>query len=83
MIIGAKRKEEVIKMKSYGMYENYIAMSSPVRFIAVYKNAVGKWQIWEMINNSAGQPIGAYKTKRETIQKGSEIAEKRCLPFRV
>lgn len=75
MIIGAKRK--------YGMYENYIEMSSPVQFIAVYKNAMGKWQIWEMINSSAGQPIGAYGTKKQTIEEGRKIALECKLPFRM
>lgn len=80
MIIGAKRKEENIKMRRYGMYENYIKMSSLVKFIGVYKS-LGKWQIWEMINNSAGQPIGGYRTKKKAIEIGKEIAVKCNLQF--
>lgn len=73
MIIGAKRKEEVIKMKKYGVYDQYMPMEKPITFYTIEKNFSGKWEVWEMVSEKDGQPIAGYKIKTQAIQSMLEI----------
>ena len=84
MIIGAKRREEIIKSKRYGIFDAYhIRPIRPVVALALYKGLYG-WEIWEMIHDDvsnlamAYRPIAAYKT--ESIEKMLEIGRDKNLP---
>lgn len=78
MIIGAKRKEEVIETRSWGFFNDGIHENNPI-FISVVRKWSGRWEIWEMQSAIHGISIAAYRTRKEAISKATEYARKRNL----
>lgn len=85
MIIGTKRKEEVITPRKLGIYADYTTPVAPIVALALYKNSLlGRWEIWEMVSHyslaHAYRAIAGYKTKRQALESIVALAESRDLP---
>lgn len=81
MIIGGKRKEEVIKTKRWGMFNDGIHEHNPIA-LKVSKRWDGRWEIWEMCTDIHGTTVGAYRTKKEAIAQAEKISKQRNLPVK-
>lgn len=79
MIIGAKRKEEVIKTKRWGFFNDGIHEQNP-RAISVVKRYAGRWEIWEVSSWTHGKSVAAFRTKWQTIDEAYKYAERKGLP---
>ena len=75
MIIGAKRKEEVIREKKWGFFNDGIREKNPIA-LRVVKRYNGKWEIWEMISAEHGKSIAAFVTKKKALEEADKLGKR-------
>lgn len=75
MIIGAKRKEEVIRGKRWGFFNDGIREKNPIG-LKVFKRYNGRWEIWEMISAEHGKAIAAFVTKKKALEEANKLGKR-------